>query len=357
MSYSIKSTNGYTRRKMLIAGIVVLLLAVGSVLLGANYFYKQNLQPISNSDTSQIIEVATGDTAQVVANKLEEAELIRASWAFAWYMRSEGLRGQIQTGTYAISPNQSVQEIAAVITGGDMEMEMITIPPERRLDQIRGYLINAGFSPEEADEALDPSRHEGHPALADKPAEASLEGYLYPETFRVDANTSAHDIIEASLDEMAARLTQEIREGIAAQGLTVHEGIILASIVEREVTTHNPNDRPQVAQVFYRRIAEGMRLESDITAVYGEALNELNPADNTDYVAQYSTYQNDGLPPTPISNVTESGLRAVAQPADTDYLYFVSGDPDEDGVSITHFSHTLDEHRRLTEEHCTIQCP
>ena len=127
----------------------------------------------------------------------------------------------------------------------------------------------------------------------------------------------------------------------------MHQGITLASIIEREAST--PEDRSRVAQVFYRRISEGRRLQSDATALYGAALNGAEPSAH--YESAYNTYSHDGLPPGPISNVSASSLAAVANPASTDYLYFVAGD---DGQ--TYFSHTLAEHEALTQQHCTRAC-
>src|SRR5690606_37142837 len=113
-----------------------------------------------------------------------------------------------------------------------------------------------------------PAAYLGHPALEGKPLGASLEGYLYPESFQRTGATTVQSIISQSLDEMAEALTPDIRAGIAAQGLSIHEGIILASIVGKEVSGKNPADRPQAAQVFLKRLKIGMRLQSNATDNY-----------------------------------------------------------------------------------------
>lgn len=338
---------------------ILVAIVVGAAYFGNKYYIEQ-LEPVSQSDVTQVIAIEAGEGANGVAERLEQEGLVRAAWAFSWYLRTEGLRGELQAGSYALQPHMSVGEIAAIITGtSDVEVESFTVAPERRIDQIRGDLINAGFTPSEVDASLDPERHRDHPALADLPADATLEGYLYPETFAVDASTTADDIVRLSLDQLAERLSDELVAAIEELGLTFHEGVILASVVEREVSAQNDDDRPQVAQVFLSRLAEGMRLESDITALYGAALDGLDPSDHAGYSSPYNTYQNDGLPPGPISNVTLSSLRAVAFPADTDYFYFVSGDDclEDDGVCTNHFSRTLEEHERLVEQYCQIRCP
>ncbi len=360
MSYSLKSSSGLSKPLVILLSTIGIVLILGAALFGAQRYYQQQLEPVTTSEDVRLFEISAGDSAQTVANKLEEAGLIRAAWAFSWHLRSEGLRGDIRAGTYAISPSQPVSEIAAIITGQtESDTLTITILPERRIDQIQVALINEGFSPEEVEAAFDPALYQDHPALADKPATASLEGYLYPETFRIEETTTVQEIIEWSLDEMATRLTPDIREGIKGQGLTVHEGIILASIVEREVSNKNPDDRPQVAQVFYSRLAEGVRLESNATARYGAVLAGLDPNEHPTYNSEYNTYRNDGLPPSPISNVSESSLQAVAQPADTNYLYFVSADgclPDIDEPCVNYFSTTLQQHEQNVQQYCPIRC-
>ena len=359
MSYSLRRSTRLTKPVIIGLSVVAVLVVIGSFFVGANWYYQQQLLPVSQSDTTEQIEIGSGDSTQAVAEKLEEAGLIRASWAFSWYMRTQGLRGDLQAGTYAISPKQSVEDIARIITAQDEGERMtVTILPERRLDQIRDDLINAGFTPNEVDAAMESEQHEDHPALSDKPSGANLEGYLYPETFHIDETTTAEDIVELSLDEMANYLSSEVRQAIENQGLTVHEGIILASIIEREVSDENPQDRPQVAQVFYTRLEEGMRLESDITADYGAVLDGVDPSENPGHPSSYNTYQNDGLPPTPISNISQGSIDAVISPADTEYLYFVSGDDclESEGTCTNHFSYTLEEHEQNIEQYCSIRC-
>lgn len=340
--------------------MAVLLVIGAGGYFGFQHIYRENLSSPGDSNATQIFEIETGATTQSVARQLEQDGLIKASWAFAWYMRTQGLRGDVQAGTYALNSGQSAREIAAIITRGQQEVSDITILPEKRLDQLEATFINAGFSPDEVDDALNPDNYLDHPALADKPRTASLEGYVYPETFQITPATELREIIEASLDEMATRLSPQVRQGIRSQGLSVHEGVILASIVEREVSDVDPSDRPQVAQVFLSRLDIGMKLESNATTFYGAVLNEeeelYKQQSDVSYETSYNTYQNEGLPPSPISNVSGSSLDAVARPADTDYLYFVSGDPDENGVSKTYFSDNLAEHERLVRQYCTIQC-
>jgi len=332
---------------LLVSAVVAVALAVGGVLFVRN-LYHQNLKAVSASQKSHLFTIESGEAVQTTASNLEKAGLIRAAWAFEWYIRNEDLGDDLQAGTYSLRPNLSVPEIAEVLTQGKIATDLVTILPGQRLDQIRRALIDKyGFGQEAVDAALQPDQYSGHPALVDKPTGASLEGYLYPESFQKTAETSPAKIVAASLDEMQKHLTPELRAGIVRQGLTVHQGVILASIIEQEVS--NPDDKKTVAQVFLRRLREERRLESDATAQYGAIQAGQKPS--IQFSSPYNTYENKGLTPTPISNVSGSSLAAVANPSATNYLYFVAGD---DGK--TYFSSTLVEHEALTKQHCKTLC-
>ncbi len=326
---------------------IFVLLAISAGAFMTLRVYNQNLRPVSASEKAVLVTIPSGATVQEISKKLQSQGLIRASWAFEWYVRNNSLRDKLQAGTYSLRPSQSVKEITDVLTHGKVNVTQVTIYPQKRLDQVRESLINDGFGPEMVDAALEPGQYADNPALADKPKTANLEGYLYPETFQRTTTSSPQEIIRASLSEMNKYLTAEVKAGFAKQGLTVHQGIVLASIVEREVG--KAEDRPKVAQVFLRRFSMDIALESDATAGYGAVLAGEEPS--ILYDSAYNTYKHKGLPPGPISNVTKTSLEAVANPAGTDFLYFVSGD---DGT--THFSHTLQQHQALTAQYCKRLC-
>lgn len=335
-----------SRRFGLLILVVIVALLLAATLFVRHQYYR-NLQPVSASQRSQLVTIELGSTASEIGVQLKKAGLIRETWAFEWYVRNNNLRDKLRAGSYYLRQNQSIPEITNILTQGKVATDMVTILPGQRIDQVRQALINAGFDTDDVDKALDPSLYKDHAALADKPATASLEGYLYPETFQKHTETKPSQIIEASLDEMQKRLTPDVRAGFAKQGLTVHQGVILASIVEQEVA--NDQDRAKVAQVFLLRLKKDMPLGSDPTAFYGAIKAGKKPS--VLYDSPYNTRIHAGFPPGPISNVTGASLQAVAKPATTDYLYFVAGD---DGV--TYFSHTLKEHEALTAQHCKKLC-
>lgn len=341
-----KSARLKTSKLLMIIGLIIVLLVAGTILT-IRQTYLQNLKPVSASQRSQLVTIPTGYSVHQIAVLLEKSGVIKKAWAFEWYIRNHDLRDELQAGTYSLRPNQSVADITAILTQGKIATNLVTIIPGLRLDQIRKTLINAGFSQADVTAALDPAQYANHPALVDKPTGASLEGYLYPDSYQRTATTKPEEIVQAALDQMQVHLTPSVRQGIIAQGLSVHQGIILASIVEQEVS--NSNDKPIVAQVFIKRFRQGSVLGSDVTAYYGSLIANQSPS--LTYDSPYNTHLHAGLPPGPISNVSDSSLKAVAQPASTDYLYFVAGD---DGV--TYFSKTFEEHQTQAEQHCKKLC-
>lgn len=334
------------KRIVIGAAIIFVILLIAAVVF-IRKTYMDNLKPVSGERISHVVTVTPGATTSEIADELYSKGAIRSDWAFEWFIRNRQLRDELKAGTYVVYENQSVEEIATVLVEGKVASDLVTILPGKRLAQIRDDLIEAGFAETDVDAALEPSQYASHPALTDKPETANLEGYLYPESFQKTSQTTPKQIITQSLDEMQRRLTPELREAFSRQGLTVHQAVTMASIVEQEVG--NDADRAQVAQVFLKRYKSDMPLGSDPTAFYGAILDDKDPS--VLYDSPYNTRIRKGLPPGPIGNVSENSLKAVANPAQTDWIYFVAGD---DGK--THFSKTLEEHEKLTEEYCTKLC-
>lgn len=346
MRYTSQPAKRRWPRRVLLT-LVIGLLVVAGATAGVRFVYHRNLNPVSSSQTVHLVTIKEGATVDEIAKQLEDRKLIRSAWAFRLYVSSKEVRNALQAGSYELAPSQSVAEIVSVLTHGKVATNLVTILPGQRIDQTKKRLIQDGFTESDVTSALNPANYAGHPALVDKPAGASLEGYLYPDSYQKTDDTAVGIIIRSSLDEMNKHLTPDLRAAFAQQGLSTYKAIILASIIEKEVPKQE--DREQVAQVFLKRLAIGMRLESDATASYGAILDGKQPTPN--YPSAYNTYQNAGLPPTPISNVTASSLHAVANPAGTSWLYFVSGD---DGT--THFAKTLAEHEANVAQFCTTLC-
>jgi UPF0755 protein len=335
------------RRRLLLLVLLVALLIVGGILF-ARHSYYVGLEPVSGDQRTQVVTVQEGSSSSDIGKQLATAGLVRSAWAFELYVHSKELGGKLQAGTYAFSPSEGTIAIISTLTRGNVTTNLVTILPGKRLDQVKQDLINDGFSPANVDKALEPDQYADLPALAYKPATATtLEGLLYPDSFQRTADTDASVIVRESLKEMGDHLTPDLQAAFAAEGLTTYQGVILASIIEKEVS--KPGDRAQAAQVFIKRLKTGMMLGSDVTAYYGSIVAGRSPS--LTYDSPYNTLQHTGLPPTPISSVSDSSLKAAAHPAPTDWLYFVSGD---DGN--TYFSTNLQDHQALTQKYCHKLC-
>lgn len=326
------------RRLLSVGGIIVVIAAVVALVI-VWHNYEQNLRPLDNDQTAYPVIIPSGYTPQNTADKLKLAGLIRSSSAFRWYVRLNGLGSKLQAGTYSIKSSYSVATIANLMAEGKIERSYVIILPAQRLDQIKDEFKNDKFSTADVEQAFDPSSYSDIPVLADKPAGANLEGYLYPDTFQRDISTNPAMIVRESLQEMDAHITPDVKNAFASEGLSVYQGLTLASIVENEVA--KPGDRAQVAQVFLSRLKQGMPFQSDITANYATFIGD----------DAYNTYHHAGLPPGPISNVSDDSIQAVAHPAPTNWLYFVTGDN-----GITYFATTAGQHEQQSQQYCHKLC-
>ncbi len=346
MKYSLNSSKLRRWPQITVALVITAAVVALTVVLAARHVYNVNLRPLNIASQKSIpITIVSGSSLKDIASLLKNKGVIKSDWAFTQYVRNKNASNDLKAGTYELSPRQSVPEIVSIISGGKISATLITILPGQRLDQIRKTFISSGYSASDVDNALNPTLYKDHPALVDKPANASLEGYLYPESFQKTG--TAQDIIRQSLDEMQKRLTPDIRNAMQAEGLSVHQGITLASIVDQEASKQD--DRNRIAQVFLTRLKNHIRLESDVTAFYGAIIAGHSPSVN--YNSVYNTYMHGGLPPGPISNVTDSSLQAVAHPAHTAYLYFIAGD---DGT--VYFATTQAEHDAQISQYCHVGC-
>ncbi len=327
---------------------IIIVIAVTGALIARHRYYSY-LQPVSSSQTSQIFTVKPNSSVKLIADNLQNAHLIRSSWAFQLYVQRSDQSKQLQAGTYALSPSAGIPSIANTLSGGKVATKLVVIIPGRRIDQVRADLINnGGFSPAAVDRALDPAQYSDLPALAFKPANVNtLEGLLWPDSYLKESTTDPSVIIRESLVAMGQHLTPDVQAGFAAEGLTTYQGLTLASIVEQEVS--KASDKPQVAQVFLTRFKAGSTLGSDVTARYGAI--EAGMAPSLTYDSPYNTRIHTGLPPSPISTISASSLNAALHPAATNWLYFVAGD---DGN--TYFSTNLQDHQAKTQQYCHKLC-
>jgi UPF0755 protein len=295
----------------------------------------QRLSPLAEEAPEALFVVERGDSLAGVARKLEEARLVRDARAVVWLARLRGLSSKLRAGEYRLSPASTPGEMLARISEGRVVTYEVSIPEGFTARQIgerleaRDLVDAAAFAAAVGDADL--------AARLEIPA-PSLEGYLYPETYRLPRGLGAEEIASTMVEHFK-RIWREIPDRAGERTLDMHELVTLASIIEKE--TGVPEERPLIASVFANRLARGMRLESDPTVIYGIAGfdGNLRRSDLDDDENPYNTYRIRGLPPGPIANPGIDSLRAAAHPADTDYLYFVSRN---DGTHV--FSKSYRDH-------------
>lgn len=298
------------------------------------------------------VEIPHGAGSAEVADLLAEHEVIGSSLAFRFAARLDERGSRIKAGTYQLRTGMETDQVLAVLSEGPPRPEVftVTIPEGLTVDQTLRRLARADGSPFTVRELRRALRNvelpQWVPTAEELPDGASrLEGMLFPSTyeFRVDARPAA---VLARLVEQ----TERVLDGVEPpRGLDRYDVLVMASLIEREARL--AGEQPRISSVMHNRLDEPMPLQIDATVVYafarrGEDKQRLL---NRDYGidSPWNTYQIQGLPPTPISGAGESAIRAAAEPADEDFLYYVVVDPEtgEHG-----FSRTYAEHQRTIAE-------
>jgi UPF0755 protein len=268
------------------------------------------------------------------------------------YVRWKNLDPSIQAGTYNLRPNMTIPEIAVAIQRAVAQEQTITIPEGKRLEEVADLLKNQQGDNFNVGDFLRLARRANYdyPFLKDLPDGASLEGYLFPDTYRVPANPTAQDVLLRMLDNFGAKAAPFLAQG-AARGLNPRQVLTLASIVEREAVI--AAERPRISGVYQNRLKQGMLLQADPTTQYALEFTGRKGdkwwANITveDYKYKdpygYNTYQYSGLPPGPIASPGESSIRAVVQPESNNFLFFVANCNKDGGHQ---FSATFAEHVR-----------
>jgi len=335
-------------KKITFWSLGALILAALLTLGGIFIWYSAQLSPVDAHNTDKkVVVIESGSTPTQIAQTLKDDALIKNTTAFLWYTRLHGVQNNLQAGTYRLSPSESTPEIAEHLSSGKVDTFNITFLPGATLADNRKVLIGAGYSEEEVDTAL--AKSYDSPLFAGKPATADLEGYIYGETYSFGTDASVESILEHVFDEFYSVVEENnLVAGYQAQGLSLYEGITLASIIQREASQKG-DDMPQIAQVFYSRLALGMPLGSDVTYQY--IADKTGEPRDPNLDSPYNTRKYAGLPPGPISSPGEKALVAAANPAKGDYLYFLSGDD-----NITYFGRTLDDHEANIKNHCQEKC-
>jgi len=323
-----------TRKIFIRLGLGLVAVCVVAFFLGLSSWNKVN-EPVSSNADSVVFTVASGSSMRSVAKRLEEEKLIRSAKALRLLSRVRGLDGKIRAGEYDLSAASDTSAILTLLTSGTMKTYEISIPEGLTAREISVRLEAAELCDSEAflAYALDP---ESAKQLGIEGP--SLEGYLFPETYRLPRGLPPERIARIFVDEFNKNWEQVVK-GKSSTTLNKQELVTLASIVEKE--TGAAEERPTIAAVFVNRMKLGMRLETDPTVIYGisDFDGNLTRAHLRDKSNPYNTYKIYGLPPGPIANPGADALRAALQPADSPYLYFVSMNDGRHQFSETYKEH------------------
>ncbi len=310
--------------------------------------------PAGTDDMPIEFTVTPGMGVSEIAAALYARGLINDAELFRRYVQSRGWDASLQAGTYSLQATMTIPEIALILAEGRVAEQKVTIPEGRRLEEVAALVETQAGIPAAEFLALAQSGWRAadwatrYSFLADLPADASLEGYLFPETYRLPLQATAADVVQRMLEQFEARVTPELRAGFQAQGLSLHEAVTLASIVEREAVLDA--ERPLIASVYYNRLRAGWTLSACPTVQYalGYRADEGTWWKHTLYYSDlevdspYNTYVHVGLPPGPIASPGLASLQAVANPVTTDYFFFMVECEHTDGSHV--FARTEEEH-------------
>ena len=283
-----------------------------------------------------LVEIAPGSSTVRIGRELARAGIIRSQLAFD--LARFWKHGTLKAGTYRFDHPAPAVEVYDRIRRGDVYTIVVTIPEGSTVFDIADRLQQAGFGDRQA--FVDVATQEASLIADLDPVARSLEGYLFPDTYRFAPKTA--------LPEIAAAMVKHFRSEAAALGLSlnVHRTVTLASLIEKETAVDG--ERPMVASVFENRLNKNMPLMTDPSVIYGLELQ--NQWRGTLYESDlkrdtpYNTYLHPGLPPGPVANPGLKALRAAMAPAQTDYLYFVAAGNNPQGKSL--FAATIEEHNR-----------
>ena len=294
--------------------------------------------------SEQRFDVNPGENALVLGTRLEHSGVVFSRYAFFWYLFHEQKTKNIIAGQYVVSGSLTIPEIALLLTSGK------TISTDIRLTFPEGWTfsdmakrISSQNLPGQEFEAL-----AKQPLLAWRtefdflkalPHQASLEGYLFPDTYHFAPDATAEDIIMSMLRNFERKYDDAMRQGVAASGRSLHTIVTMASIIEEEGRTKE--ERDMISDVFWKRIGIGQPLQSDATVNYVHGTSNLQPTfKDIEVDSPYNTYKNVGMPPGPISNPSLVSLRAALFPKANPYYYFLVNPATRETI----YSRTFEEH-------------
>jgi len=336
-------------RKILQFGLLFIMAADIAAILILAYIALGSRGAADSSDTQLVdFTIESGQGAKDISVNLERAGIVANDLFFNYYVWRDKSSNHLKAGDYEFSPSMTIPQIVIILKEGKVKAEpgiKITIVEGYSISQIEDILIANGLPIKESEfvegagiSASLAYEIFGFAFLKDLPSRATLDGFLFPDTYFFDENSRLNDIVRKMLKNFSEKVPDSTRVKIKAMGKNLYEVVISASLIEKEVRT--PEDMRLVSGVIWKRMEIGMPLQIDATLAYitgkktGEITNEDKLIDSP-----YNTYLYRGLPPSPITNPGLNAINAAIDPKESDYLYYLSA---PDGTTI--FSKTLEEH-------------
>lgn len=325
--------------KVSILMVFFVFLALVAFAKYAHSWFQTMSAPMPNG-VKREITIPSGFGTKAIATSLKQSNIIQSDLLFRLYIRFLGIDNKLRPGNYSFSGKENLKEVIQQLLKGNETTVSVTIPEGLTIKRIASILHDAEICNinDFIDAASNPSIT-GKIFLNWKYIPENQEGLLFPETYHLRKGMQASEIVSIMM-KLTKKQIDKIFVSALPMGLSQYEGCILASIIESEAALNS--ERELIASVFYNRLAKKQKLESCATVLYalGEHKSRILYED-LKIESPYNTYKYAGLPPTPISNFGTASLKAVANPAKTDYLYFVS-----DNQRGHTFSKTLNEHNK-----------
>lgn len=308
-------------------------------VLSGIYIWQGIYLPINKNSKEEIaFSIKKGEGTKEIAINLEKERLVRMATLFRIYTIFTGVSSKLQAGEYLISPSMTIPKITEKFVSGDVIEYQITILEGWNLRDISKYLGGKGFSKTEFLELTQKDFSGKYDFLNDKPKDLNLEGYIFPDSYKIRKEETIQDIINKTLQNFDKKITPELRQEIEKQNKTIFEIITMASLLEREVKTLE--DKKIVSRILWKRLENNIPLQVDATISFITGKKPANISiEETKIDSPYNTYKYKGLPLGPICNPGLESIIASIYPESSDYWYYLST---PEGKTI--FSKTLEEH-------------
>lgn len=309
---------------------LLFLVLLCGVIGGGGGLYWLLHKPAGSATRAVAFSVGAGDSVGTVANRLRNDGLISNSLLFKLDARLQNLSGKLKPGVFHLRASMSIDQVVSTLSVFRPVFVSVVVPEGYRSEEIAAALQRQGVaSGSFLKEVAHPSAAIlKNSILADKPASAGLEGYLFPNTYDVQPHSGGRAFADLMVQQLGREITPSMRAAIHREGKTIFQVLTLASIVEREAQV--ARDRPIIASVYLNRLRVGMMLQADPTVQYAQGASGnwwpvlRVPAATLSVTSPYNTYHRLGLPPGPIANPGLSSIKAVIYPSHTHFLYFIA---------------------------------